>query len=183
MRVYLLVTQQRIPFYCWERNFANVSFTEPLPSNGNMCHNINEIHSVYHVLVSLQCAAFRNFIKFIVNNFFMTYDFMTLPVAYSSTEWQYDWWITYWKELGMRQSWLTLRYNLSIFLEGLTDITENLNLVQHSCIVKSYRQALYLQIIHCIFIYWILCNGRTKYLLSTATCTFTAFPPWIYNNV
>jgi hypothetical protein len=35
-------TQQRVSFYCWEHNFGNV-FTELLPSNGRMRHNINNL--------------------------------------------------------------------------------------------------------------------------------------------
>jgi hypothetical protein len=39
-RVWRHVTQQRTSFCCWERNFGNV-FTEPLPTDGHVRHNIH----------------------------------------------------------------------------------------------------------------------------------------------
>jgi hypothetical protein len=40
--VYCSVTEQWIPFYCWEHNFGHV-FTQPLPSNWHVRHNMMQL--------------------------------------------------------------------------------------------------------------------------------------------
>jgi hypothetical protein len=57
MRVYWLVTQQWMPFYCWQRNSGTV-FTEPFPSNGHMRHNTFRLLEVYHDIRIIKIVIF-----------------------------------------------------------------------------------------------------------------------------